>query len=60
MIQMILPLVNWSNGVFMIGVFALVVIILVAVIYSMINSGSSTTKKDGNPDLTNNSKTTLS
>lgn len=42
MIVLGLPLVNWGNGVIMIGVFALVVIVLVAVLVSLINSG----KKD--------------
>lgn len=41
--HIILPLVNWSNGIIMIGVFALVVIVLVAVLVSLMNSG----KKDG-------------
>ena len=33
-----LPLANWGNGTIMIGVFALVCIVLVAVIYNMVNS----------------------
>ncbi|WP_170158848.1 hypothetical protein [Ulvibacterium marinum] len=40
--QTLLPLVNWSNGIVMIGVFALVVIALIAVLVSLMNSG----KKD--------------
>jgi hypothetical protein len=40
--QLMLPLVDWSNGIIMIGVFALVVIALVAVLVSLMNSG----KKD--------------
>ncbi|WP_262710129.1 MULTISPECIES: hypothetical protein [Maribacter] len=35
----ILPLVNWSNGIIMIGVFAAVVIALVVVTLSLMNSG---------------------
>ena len=35
----ILPLVNWSNGILMIGVFAVVVIALVLVTLSLMNSG---------------------
>ena len=41
--QFVLPLVDWSNGILMIGVFALVVIALVALLISLMNSG----KKDG-------------
>ena len=40
--QTLLPLVNWSNGIVMIGVFALVVIALIAILVSLMNSG----KKD--------------
>ncbi len=40
--QFVLPLVDWSNGILMIGVFALVVIALVALLISLMNSG----KKD--------------
>ncbi|WP_422081525.1 hypothetical protein [Ulvibacterium sp.] len=40
--QTLLPLVNWSNGIVMIGVFALVVIALIAILVSFMNSG----KKD--------------
>ncbi|WP_262497618.1 hypothetical protein [Maribacter sp. 4G9] len=35
----LLPLVNWSNGIIMIGVFAAVVIALVVVTLSLMNSG---------------------
>ncbi len=38
----ILPLVNWSNGIIMIGVFAAVVIGLVVALLIFMNSG----KKD--------------
>ena len=41
-----IPLVNWSNGVIMIGVFVLVVVILVAVMFSLINSDRKTDKSD--------------
>lgn len=34
-----IPLVDWSNGIVMIGVFALVVIILVVALVSLMNSG---------------------
>lgn len=40
--QILLPLVNWNNGIVMIGVFALVVIALVAILVNLMNSG----KKD--------------
>ncbi|MFD0796755.1 hypothetical protein ACFQZJ_04730 [Maribacter chungangensis] len=36
--QTIYPLVNWNNGIIMIGVFALVCIVLVAVMIGFINS----------------------
>ena len=32
-------LVSWENGVLMIGVFALVVIILIAAVFMLMNSG---------------------
>ncbi len=35
----VIPLVNWSNGVIMIGVFAAVVVALVLVLLSLMNSG---------------------
>lgn len=41
--QFVLPLVDWSNGILMIGVFVLVVIAMVALLISLMNSG----KKDG-------------
>ncbi|MGF1558073.1 MAG: hypothetical protein ACFCUL_03210 [Flavobacteriaceae bacterium] len=37
--QLIIPLVDWSNGIVMIGVFALVVVALIAVLISFMNSG---------------------
>ncbi|WP_350284376.1 hypothetical protein [uncultured Croceitalea sp.] len=33
------PLVVWENGIWMIGVFALVVLILIGAVLSMMNSG---------------------
>lgn len=33
-----IALVNWNNGIIMIGVFVLVVIALVAVMFSLMNS----------------------
>lgn len=36
-----IPLVDWGNGVIMIGVFALVVIILVVVIISLMSQGKN-------------------
>ncbi|WP_198439732.1 hypothetical protein [Pareuzebyella sediminis] len=44
MIQQVLPLVNWSNGIIMIAVFALVSIALIAALLLFIKSG---TKRDG-------------
>ena len=38
-----IPLVDWGNGVIMIGVFALVVVILIAVTISFMSQGK---KKD--------------
>lgn len=35
-----IPLVDWSNGVIMIGVFALVCIILIGLLIYFINTGS--------------------
>lgn len=35
---MFYPLVNWSNGIVMIGVFVFVVIALVAIMVSFMNS----------------------
>jgi hypothetical protein len=42
-----IPLVNWSNGVIMIGVFALVCVILVIMLINFMSSGS---KKEDNKD----------
>ncbi len=36
--HMFYPLVNWSNGIIMIGIFALVCVILVAIMISFVNS----------------------
>ncbi|WP_262888964.1 hypothetical protein [Costertonia aggregata] len=35
----LIPLVNWSNGIVMIAVFAVVVVLLIAVMFNLINSG---------------------
>lgn len=35
---MFYPLVNWSNGIVMIGVFVFVVVVLIAIMFSFINS----------------------
>ncbi|WP_281499724.1 hypothetical protein [Allomuricauda sp. SCSIO 64092] len=34
-----LPLVSWDNGILMIGVFALVVVLLIAAVFMLMNSG---------------------
>jgi hypothetical protein len=34
----LIPLVNWNNGIIMIGVFALVVVALVAIMINLMNS----------------------
>ena len=39
MIQKLLPLVNWSNGIIMIGVFFAVCIALVVMLLIFMNSG---------------------
>ncbi|WP_262710870.1 hypothetical protein [Maribacter algarum] len=39
MSNLILPLVDWSNGIIMIGVFAAVVALLILVLLSLMNSG---------------------
>ncbi len=39
-----IPLVDWGNGVIMIGVFALVVIILIVVIISFMSQGKNKDK----------------
>ena len=36
--SLMLPLVNWGMGTIIIGVFALVCIVMVLVVYNMINS----------------------
>jgi len=40
-----IPLVDWGNGVIMIGVFALVVIILVGVTISLMSQGKNKDKE---------------
>jgi len=39
MLLKILPLVVWENGIWMIGLFALVVLVLIIAVVSMMNSG---------------------
>lgn len=39
------PLVSWGNGTFMIGVFVLVCIALIAAMLLLVNSGSSKSKE---------------
>ncbi|MGB5982298.1 MAG: hypothetical protein WBG46_09150 [Nonlabens sp.] len=51
-----LPLVNWGNGTIMIGVFALVCIVLVTVIYNMVNSKPADQKDHSKTDQDQNSK----
>ncbi|MEP3211130.1 MAG: hypothetical protein ABJN95_18225 [Maribacter sp.] len=34
-----LPLVDWSNGIIMIGIFAAVVVLLIIVLLNLMNSG---------------------
>lgn len=41
-----LPLVNWGNGVFMIAIFAIVCVLLIAAILILVMGGKS--KKDTN------------
>ena len=37
MSQLVFPLVNWSNGIIMIGIFAAVVVLLVVVVLSLMS-----------------------
>lgn len=37
--SIIIPLVDWSNGIIMIAIFAFVVIALIATLVSFMNSG---------------------
>ncbi len=43
-----LPLVNWGMGSAIIGVFALVCVILVVVVYNMVTSDSEKKENDEN------------
>ena len=45
MLGLNLPLVSWTNGTIMIGVFALVCVGLVATLLLLINSGSKKSDK---------------
>tara|TARA_R100000306_G_C4344549_1_gene126985 strand:+ start:81 stop:212 length:132 start_codon:yes stop_codon:yes gene_type:complete len=40
MSNIVIPLVDWGNGTFMIGVFVAVVVILSVVVYKMVTGGS--------------------
>lgn len=35
----VLPLVDWGNGIIMIGVFAAVVVVLIVMLINLMNSG---------------------
>ncbi len=37
--SIVFPLVNWSNGIAMIAVFAIVVVALVVILLNLMNSG---------------------
>jgi hypothetical protein len=37
MSQLVFPLVNWSNGIIMIGIFAAVVVLLVVVVLNLMS-----------------------
>jgi len=41
-----LPLVSWTNGTIMIGVFVVVVVGLIATLLLLINSGGKTKEKE--------------
>lgn len=49
--SLFLPLVDWGMGTFIIGVFAVVCVIIIAVIYNL--SRSKDTVPDTNEDTTN-------
>jgi len=40
--QLVFPLVDWSNGIVMIGIFAAVVVLLIVVVLSLINGSNKT------------------
>ncbi|MGB5273573.1 MAG: hypothetical protein WBN39_05915 [Flavobacteriaceae bacterium] len=46
MVKALLPLVNWGNGIIMIGVFAVVVIVLVVTLINLMNSGKEKSGKE--------------
>ena len=48
-VENMLPLVNWVNGYWLIGLFALVCIILVVAVLAMVSSGK---KSDQDPTAT--------
>lgn len=39
----IIPLVNWSMGAIIIGVFAVVCVVMVLIVYNMVKSGKKDT-----------------
>ncbi|WP_298995599.1 hypothetical protein ACOKFD_13890 [Flagellimonas sp. S174] len=41
-----IPLVSWENGIWMIGVFAVVVIVLVGGVLALMNSGKNGESKE--------------
>jgi|GEM_PF-850001 len=53
-----LPLVNWGMGTFIIGVFAVVCIVLIAVIYNLTRSGTAK-GKGSSSDVKENETNTL-
>lgn len=46
MAKSLLPLVNWGNGMIMIGVFLVVVIVLVVTLINLMNSGKENNGKE--------------
>lgn len=45
MVQQFITLYNWNNGVFMLGVFVLVCIVLIGAVITMIFGGKSKQKQ---------------
>lgn len=39
-IKMILPLVSWENGIWMIGLFAVVCILIIGAVFFMMSNGN--------------------
>jgi uncharacterized membrane protein len=46
MVKPLLPLVNWGNGMIMIGVFAVVVIVLVVTLINLMSGGKENSGKE--------------